>query len=262
MHSAEKVSGDEIMKGEEGFEEDAAKDVESGRDGDKKEGQCAGEGKSQEECTEEFFCFPCEDPEGIDAGVEIEAEVQRAASDPGQPTKAQREEHDLTHFPFRPWCRACVMGRAKDAPSNKVKGLFAETVLPRVRMDYCFLTEDGDKSGDKAEDGEAMASGTTMTVAVMQESLCKSVWAYAVESKGATEEWLVQQVCEDIETLGLKNERIVLKSDQESSIVDVLKEIQKSRESEYGSSLDNSRVGDSDSNGTIENAIGSVEGVI
>ena len=77
-------------------------------------------------------------------------------------------------------------------------------------MDYCLLTEDGDKSGDKAEDGEAMASGTTMTVAVMQESLCKSVWAYAVESKGATEEWLVQQVCEDIETLGFNNERMYL----------------------------------------------------
>ena len=60
---------------------------------------------------------------------------------------------------------------------------------------------------------------------------------------------------------GLKNERIVLKSDQEPAMVDVLKEIQKSRECDYGSSLDNSRVGDSDSNGTIENAIGSFEGV-
>ena len=61
--------------------------------------------------------------------------------------------------------------------------------------------------------------------------------------------------------MGLKNERLVLKSDQEPSIVDVMKEIQKARECEYGSAMDNSRVGDSDSNGTIESAIGSVEGV-
>ena len=56
--------------------------------------------------------------------------------------------------------------------------------------------------------------------------------------------------------MGLKNERLVLKSDQEKSIVDVMKEIQKSRECEHGIAMDNSRVGDSDPNGTIENAIG------
>ena len=72
---------------------------------------------------------------------------------------------------------------------------------------------------------------------------------------------MTEQVCKDLETIGLKNERIVLKSDQESSIVDVMKEIQKARASDFGSALDNSRVGDSDSNGFIETAIGSFEGV-
>jgi hypothetical protein len=72
---------------------------------------------------------------------------------------------------------------------------------------------------------------------------------------------MTDEICEDLETIGLKNERIVLKSNQEPSIVDVMKEIQKARESDFGSALDNSRVGDSDSNGTIESAIGSFEGV-
>ena len=57
---------------------------------------------------------------------------------------------------------------------------------------------------------------------------------------------MVQQVCDDLETIGLKNERLVLKSNQESSIVDVMKEIQKARECEYGTAMDNSRVGDSE----------------
>ena len=39
--------------------------------------------------------MPCadggEDPDAIDEGVEIEAEVQRAATDPGQPTQSERE---------------------------------------------------------------------------------------------------------------------------------------------------------------------------
>ena len=53
----------------------------------------------------------------------------------------------------------------------------------------------------------------------------------------------------------------MLKSDQEPAIVDVMKEIQKARECEYGTAMENSRVGDSDSNGTIENAVSSVQGV-
>ena len=215
MHATEV---EEVVKGV--VSEEEISDGTDGAIGDAEEGQGKGDGK------DDFQCTPCEDQEGIDEGVEVEAEVQRAARDPGQPTRAQREEHNLTHFPFRSWCRACVLGRAKDAPSNKVKGLFAESILPRVRMDYCFLTEDVDRSTGEHGETEVAQAGTSITVAVMQESLCKSVWAYAVESKGAMEEWMVQQVCDDIETVGLKNERLVLKSDQESSIVDVMKEIQ------------------------------------
>ena len=73
--------------------------------------------------------MPCEDPESVDEGVELEAQIQRAATGPAQPTQAEREAHELNgHFPLRPWCKACVFGRAKDAPSRKVKGLFAESI--------------------------------------------------------------------------------------------------------------------------------------
>ena len=41
----------------------------------------------------------------------------------------------------------------------------------------------------------------------MQESLCRSVRAYAVDRKGAAESWVVDQIAEDINTIGLKNER-------------------------------------------------------
>ena len=66
---------------------------------------------------------------------------------------------------------------------------------------------------------------------------------------------------EDMETIGLKNERVVVKSDQEPAIVEVMKEVQRRRESDYGTALDNSRVGDSDSNGTIESMVGLAEGM-
>ena len=129
-------------------------------------------------------------------------------------------------------------------------------------MDYAFLTEDVEASEGADGEGESTKATGSMTIAVMQEGLCRSVWAYAVDSKGAKEEWLVEQVLEDLETIGLKNERIVLKSDQEPAIVEVMKAVQKGRESDYGSAMDNSRIGDSDSKGTIESAVKSVEGMV
>ena len=133
-----------------------------------------------EETLDEKVRMPCEDTEGVDAEVDLEEEVQRAAADPGQPTWAEKEEHQLTHFPFRSWCRACVLGRAKDAPSRKVRGLFAEAALPRVRMDYCFHTESIEHEEGEEGEGQSTKAESSITVAVMQESLCRSVWAYAV----------------------------------------------------------------------------------
>ena len=128
-------------------------------------------------------------------------------------------------------------------PCRIIKAQFAESVLPRVRRDYCFLTEDVDKESGEHGEAEVERARTSITVAVMQESLSKSVWAYAVESNGSMEEWMVQQACGDLETIGFTNKRIVLKSDQEPAMVDALKEIQKKRECDFGSALDNSRVG-------------------
>ena len=35
----------------------------------------------------------------------------------------------------------CVNGEGKDTPSLTSKGAFAESLVPRIRLDYCFLTD-------------------------------------------------------------------------------------------------------------------------
>ena len=101
-----------------------------------------------------------------------------------------------------------------------------------------------------------------MTVMVMMETLCSSVWAYALDGKGAASaDWLARQVVEDIETVGLSKERIITKTDQEASIVQLQQEVAKHRQ-DAGTALENSRVGDSDSNGKIERTIREVKGMI
>ena len=79
--------------------------------------------------------------EDADEEAEEEAERQRPLRDPGQPTQEMIDEHNLSHIPFRPWCAACIRGKAKDDPSRKLKGVWAESLVPRVRLDYAFLTE-------------------------------------------------------------------------------------------------------------------------
>ena len=83
------------------------------------------------------------EPGQIDAeAAEVEGEegqAPRAARDPGQPTRAEAEEHELTHIPYRPWCEACTRGKAKRKPSLRLSEAYRHSSCPRVRMDYAFL---------------------------------------------------------------------------------------------------------------------------
>ena len=48
---------------------------------------------------------------------------------------------------------------------------------------------------------------------VMTETMCRSLWAYACESKGSGEHWMVDQIVEDTESIGLTEERTIPKTD-------------------------------------------------
>ena len=86
-------------------------------------------------------------------------------------------------------------------------------------MSYCFVTEKAQaKETDHKDSTEAKVS---MTVLVMIESLFRSLWAYAVQCKGSTDEWLAEQIAEDLETIGLAGERLIIKAYQEVAITDV-----------------------------------------
>ena len=46
--------------------------------------------------------------EGGDAEVEEDCEPKKIAPDPGMPTQAEVDEHDVDHYPYRSWCEDCV----------------------------------------------------------------------------------------------------------------------------------------------------------
>ena len=50
------------------------------------------------------------------AEVEEEVRKPKPAARPYTPTRAEIYEHEVTHLPYRSWCRHCVHGRGASLP--------------------------------------------------------------------------------------------------------------------------------------------------
>ena len=74
------------------------------------------------------------DDTGDDDGV-VEARVARGKKSPKDPTRKEREEHELTHMPFRSWCEDCVTSKARNAHHRKKSAL--RTPSTRSRWPVC-----------------------------------------------------------------------------------------------------------------------------
>ena len=192
---------------------------------------------------------------------EVEAgEPPRCLPCPGNPTSAERLLHEITHWPYRPWCESCVRGRAVGPNSKKVPEKFREAVVPKAHLDYAFLQDEVIENDDEFD--ETGVARISMTFLVMVETLCESVWAYATNAKGfASDPWLPKKIHNDLVTVGLGVTRIVMKTDNEPAIVDLRREVSRVRE-DAPTGFEDSRVGDSNSNGKIERMIREVKGLI
>ena len=74
-----------------------------------------------------------------EGGESGERKVERMNS-PGKPSPEEVEQHNLTHLPYRSWCRHCVRGRGKEAPHKAGKTEGGD--VPELHMDFCFPGEE------------------------------------------------------------------------------------------------------------------------
>ena len=58
------------------------------------------------------------DPDGLGREVTDTVGTARVLA-PRTPTKTKREEHDVSHVPYRPWCRFGVMGLERRQPDTQ-----------------------------------------------------------------------------------------------------------------------------------------------
>ena len=152
------------------------------------------------------------DGQAIDDDEEVEGEKNtRIVSSPGTPSAKERQEHEVHHWPYRSWCDHCVKGRALGQPHRTMKGEYAESSVARVLMDYGYLHEE--ETITTEEHGQKVEAKVSLTAMVMLETMCSSVWAYAIDAKGSRSSgWLARRVVEDIGVVCVSQERIIAKS--------------------------------------------------
>ena len=85
------------------------------------------------------------------SGPSEETRTPVKMNDPHAPSQKEREQHEMTHLPFRSWCWKCVFGRGKEMPQRRNKD---EKVMPEVHLDFMFLGPK-DSPGDGAVLGYA-----------------------------------------------------------------------------------------------------------
>ena len=97
---------------------------------------------------------------------------------------------------------------------------------------------------------------------VSEEDLATGgIRAHLVSATGNGDPWIAGKIKDDIEEFGYFGARVRIKSDQEPAIVDVQRSVIAKR-GNAPTGLVNSPVGDSQSNGRVENAIKKVRNVV
>ena len=87
------------------------------------------------------FLLPMRFPRGVwgELVADVAGETVAGKPLPKRPSDEKVAEHVRTHIPSEPWCRCCVLGRARDEAHRRQHE--RETACtPTVAMDYGFLS--------------------------------------------------------------------------------------------------------------------------
>ena len=172
------------------------------------------------------------------AEADEEVRKPKPANRPYTPTRMEIYEHEVTHLPYRNWCKHCVWGRGVSAPHPKPDK--KEKIGITVSMDYCFM------NGEEDEDPSLPG------VLIIWDDNYECLWALPVESKGPVD-WVVKWIVDKLDEIGYRGVAITLKSDQEPAII-ALKRAVAAKRSGVTTPID-SPARESQCNGAVEQAV-------
>ena len=173
------------------------------------------------------------DPDGLGGEGTDTVGTARVLAAPRTPTEAEREEHDVSLVPCRPWCRFCVMGR---------------------RLERRHLTQSGDRDDDRprvfAEYG--YFSGDSKPMLVAKDRRIGMTFAADGTMMEGGDPHAARLLAKWIDGLGCQ--KVSVRTDGEPSICELIRRVRELR-AEGTTTMDVSPPGDSAGNGTAERAI-------
>ena len=128
----------------------------------------------------------------------------KQAARPHEPSKEERELHELTHLPFRAWCAVCVKTRGAGDYHRQVYDK-----KPLIQVDYAFMTHQQSKK-------------TAVSVLTATDVTSGMTMAAVVPGKGATD-YNVSELSRFIHEVG--RTKGMLQSDQEPSVQTLLRRV-------------------------------------
>ena len=211
--------------------------------------------------NDEFRCEPCE------------VEPLRTAPNPILPSAADVEEHRLTHWPFRSWCKFCNLGRGTGEQHRR--DAEKQRSIAIVGIDYWYITSSIMKKRselEQAEDSEgevqltaAREDGSIIKCIVVRCHQSKNTFAHFIPCKGADEDkYVANLLVTDISWMG--HTRLILKSDQEVSLLalvtQILQVMKFKVEGLESLTTEQSAAYESQSNGATEVAVRAIRGLM
>ena len=183
-------------------------------------------------------------PTNFDEDVVQEAEELKHVPAPVLPSKEEVEPYNVSHLPFRSWCSACVRGRGLSLGHRKVdmKNKGGRTNTDYLRGPCGFFGKPEGRAHD------------TLPVLIVQDRKSKGIWSHPVPSKGVTHPYPARALMTELDFMGYK--RVILKSDQEPSIVALCDAVKNGWHGEIVP--EESPKGESKSNGEVERAVQTV----
>ena len=134
---------------------------------------------------------------------------QKEFKSPDQPTPQERAEHNLTHLPFRSWCKQCIQNKSKsDARPRQQRNSRA----PVVQFDFCYFKSLGEQKTAPILTGIDVETGMAMAVVVSNKTQDFNYHVQCIQS------FLME--CGRVQAV-LSN--TVVQSDQEEHLISLLK---------------------------------------
>ena len=182
-------------------------------------------------------------------GTDEQREPHRAHT-PGPVSAAVRESHRLSgHAVYRSWCDACCAGRGREAPHRRGNQGYD---IPVLSWDYCYLGSGTPGVDTQEVEDEAEAQGEN-PVLVSFDSRSKAIAGLMHGAKDTVAMWTKY-----VERLGYR--RVVFRSDNEPALLAFLDKLRENLSGEVV--VEGSPVGDPQSNGAAEMAVGQLKGLV